>query len=73
MTTPNLSDMTTPDLIHAHKKAVAKEERRHTWAMDYRRTYDNPQAEALIDAMKAEIDRRATEATMGEKANVAAS
>lgn len=54
-----LAEMALSELIHAHKKAIAKEERRHTWAADYGRPYDNPQAEDEIDAMKAEIDRRA--------------
>lgn len=27
-----IADMPTPYLINAHKKAVAREERKHTWA-----------------------------------------
>lgn len=55
-----IADMPTPYLINAHKKAVATEERRHTWAADYGKDYSNRAREAEIDAMAAEIDRRAS-------------
>ena len=53
-----IAKMATPHLISAHKKAVATEERRHTTAHNFDETYENPEREAEIDAMKAEIDRR---------------
>lgn len=56
-----ISKMATPHLISAHKKAVATEERRHTTAMNFDEEYSNPEREAEIDAMAAEIKKRDAE------------
>ena len=53
-----IAKMATPHLISAHKKAVATEERRHTTAMNFDEEYSNPEREAEIDALAAEIKRR---------------
>lgn len=53
-----IADMPTAYLVNAHKKAVASEERRHTTAHNFGEEYSNPQREAEIDAMAAEIKRR---------------
>ena len=56
-----IASLSYPHLVNAHKKAVASEERKHHHAYVNGETYENPEAEAMIDAMKAEIDRRETE------------
>lgn len=48
-------------LVNAHKKAVASEERKHTHAHAMEREYSNPEREAEIDAMAAEIKKRDAE------------
>lgn len=53
-----ISDLAYPYLVNAHKKAVASEERKHTHAAAMGEAYDNPEREAEIDAMAAEIKRR---------------
>lgn len=53
-----IAKMATPHLISAHKKAVATEEQRHTTAHNFDEDYSNPEREAQIDAMAAEIKRR---------------
>ena len=53
-----IADMATPHLKNAHKRAVSSEERKHAHADAMGEDYTNDQAEAEIDAMKAEIDRR---------------
>ena len=53
-----IAAMAYPHLVSAHKKAVASEERRHEWAAINGTEYDNPEREAEIDAMSAEIERR---------------
>lgn len=58
-----------PHLVNAHKKAVASEERKHHSAHLDGTTYDNPEREAEIDAMAAEIAKR-DEAYAEEQANV---
>ena len=45
-------------LVSAHKKAVATEERKHQTAHINGTDYENPEREAEIDAMSAEIERR---------------
>ena len=60
--THRIADMPTAYLINAHKKAVAREERKHTTAHNFGETYDNPEREAEIDAMEAEIKRREADA-----------
>ena len=45
-------------LVSAHKKAVATEERKHQTAHINGTDYENPEREAEIDAMAAEIERR---------------
>lgn len=53
-----IASLSYPHLVNAHKKAVASEERRHTHAHLMGEEYDNPEREAEIDAMAAEIARR---------------
>lgn len=53
-----IAGMAYPHLVSAHKKAVASEERKHTTAMNFDEDYSNPEREAEIDAMAAEIKRR---------------
>lgn len=63
-----IAKMATPHLISAHKKAVASEERRHTTAMNFDEEYSNPEREAEIDAMAAEIKRREAAQAQSEDA-----
>jgi len=53
-----IAEMIYSHLVNAHKRAVSAEERAHTHADAMGEDYSNSQAEAEIDAMKAEIDRR---------------
>lgn len=48
-------------LVSAHKKAVATEERKHEWAAANGQEYSNPDREAEIDALAAELKRREEE------------
>ena len=63
-----IATMAYPHLVSAHKKAVASEERKHHTAYLSGTTYDNPEREAEIDALAAEIKRR-DEAYAAEQAN----
>lgn len=63
-----ISSLPYPYLVNAHKKAVASEERKHHSAHIEGTTYDNPEREAEIDAMAAEIAKR-DEAYAAEQAN----
>lgn len=63
-----IAKMATPHLISAHKKAVATEERRHTTAMNFDEEYSNPEREAEIDALAAEIKRREAAQAQSEDA-----
>lgn len=56
-----ISSLAYPYLVNAHKKAVASEERKHTHAVAMGEDYDNPEREAEIDAMAAEIKKRDAE------------
>lgn len=56
-----IADMPYPHLTNAHRRAVSSEERKHTHAAAMGEDYSNPQAEAEIDAMAAEIARRDAE------------
>lgn len=49
-----IANMVFAHLFSAHRKAVAKEEREHEFDPDY----SNPEREAEIEAMAAEIERR---------------
>lgn len=53
-----IANMAFPHLVSAHKKAVATEERKHEWSAANGQEYSNPEREAEIDAMAAEIERR---------------
>lgn len=53
-----IASMAYPHLVSAHKKAVATEERKHQTAHINGTDYENPEREAEIDAMSAEIERR---------------
>lgn len=53
-----ISSLPYPYLVNAHKKAVASEERKHHTAYLGDTTYENPEREAEIDAMAAEIAKR---------------
>lgn len=64
-----IATMAYPHLVSAHKKAVASEERKHHSAHIDGTTYDNPEREAEIDAMAAEIAKR-DEVYAEEQANV---
>lgn len=65
-----IASMAYNHLVSAHKKAVASEERKHQTAYNQGTSYDNPEREAEIDAMAAEIKRR-DEAYAAEKGNAA--
>ena len=64
-----IASMAYPHLVSAHKKAVASEERRHTHAHLMGEEYENPEREAEIDALAAEIARR--DAAYAEQQEVA--
>lgn len=63
-----IASMAYPHLVSAHKKAVATEERKHQSAHLNGTEYDNPEREAEIDAMAAEIAKR-DEAYAAEQAD----
>jgi hypothetical protein len=53
-----IASMHYAHLVSAHAKLLRTEERKHETAVNSGYEYDNPEADAEIDAMKAEIDRR---------------
>lgn len=53
-----IADMDYHHLKNAHRKAVAYEERQHESAFLNGGSYENPEREAEIDAMAAEIVKR---------------
>lgn len=64
-----IASMAYPHLVSAHKKAVASEERKHHTAYLGGTSYENPEREAEIDALAAEIAKR-DKASAAEQANV---
>lgn len=64
-----IATMAYPHLVSAHKKAVATEERKHHSAHLNGTEYSNPEREAEIDALAAEIAKR-DKASAAEQANV---